>query len=104
MPASLIFYVHNYICLPQGGEPTELLICIIRFGNQTLPCMGGRGLRRPAICYGMGTISMKEDWVHGAPPHSHTQLHMQGLGHFCGIGQGLPSTVIFWLRLLLPYR
>ena len=36
-------------------------------------CMGGRGLRWPAACYGPGAISVKEDWVQGAPPHSHTQ-------------------------------
>ena len=46
---------------------------------------------------------MKEDWVQGAPPHSHTQLHMQGLGRLWDIGQGLPSTIVFLLGLLLPY-
>ena len=34
----------------------------------------------PAVCYGPGAISMKEDWVQGAPLHLHTQLHI--LVHF----------------------
>ena len=29
----------------------------------------------PAVCYGLGAISMKENWVQGAPLHFHTQLH-----------------------------
>jgi len=29
----------------------------------------------PAVCYGPGAISMKENWVQGAPLHLHTQLH-----------------------------
>ena len=44
---------------------------------------------------------MKEKWVQGAPLHSHTQLHTQGLGRSCGGGQGLPSTIVFLLGLSL---
>jgi len=29
----------------------------------------------PAVCLGPGAITMKEDWVKGAPLHLHTQLH-----------------------------
>ena len=29
----------------------------------------------PAVCYGPGAISMKENWVQGAPLILHTQLH-----------------------------
>ena len=29
-----------------------------------------------AVCYGPGAISMKENWVQGAPLHLHTQLHI----------------------------
>ena len=47
--------------------------------------------------------SMKVEWVQGAPLHSHTQLHTQGLGRLCSIGQGLPSTIVFSLGLSLPY-
>ena len=35
----------------------------------------------PAVCYGPGTISMKEDWVQGAPLHLHTQLHTHFVPH-----------------------
>ena len=56
----------------------------------------------PAICTGPGAISMKVEWVQGAPPHSHTQLHTQVLGRLCGSGQGLPSTIVFSLGLSLP--
>ena len=37
--------------------------------------MGGGVSVGPAVCYGPGAISMKEDWVQGAPLHLHTQLH-----------------------------
>ena len=45
---------------------------------------------------------MKEEWVQGAPLHSHTQLHTQGPRRLCGIEQGLPSSIVFLLGLLLP--
>jgi len=35
----------------------------------------------PAVCYGPGAISMKEDWVQGAPLHLHTQLHTHFVPH-----------------------
>ena len=56
----------------------------------------------PAVCLGPGAISMKEDWVQGAPLYLHTQLHTQVLGRLCGGGQGLPSTIVFLLGLSLP--
>ena len=52
--------------------------------------------------YRPGAISMKVEWVQGAPSNFHTQLHTQVLGSLCGGGQGLPSTIIFPLSLLLP--
>jgi len=35
----------------------------------------------PAVCYGPGAISMKENWVQGAPLQLHTQLHMPSEPH-----------------------
>ena len=32
----------------------------------------------PAVCHGPGAISMKEEWVQRAPPHSHTQTSYAG--------------------------
>ena len=32
----------------------------------------------PAVCLSPGAISMKEDWVQGAPLHSHTQTSYAG--------------------------
>jgi len=41
-----------------------------------MPVNGGGGVSLgPAVCYGPGAISMKENWVQGAPLHLHTQLH-----------------------------
>ena len=45
---------------------------------------------------------MKVEWVQGAHPNLHTQLHTQVLGILCGGGQGLPSTIVFLLGLSLP--
>ena len=36
----------------------------------------------PAVCLGPGAISMKEDWVQGAPLHSHTQTSYAGTRAF----------------------
>jgi len=35
----------------------------------------------PAVCYGLGAISMKENWVQGAPLILHTQLHTPSERH-----------------------
>ena len=35
----------------------------------------------PSVCYGLGAISMKENWVQGAPLHLHTQLHTPSEPH-----------------------
>ena len=42
--------------------------------------MGGGVSVGPAVYFGPGDISMKEDWVQGAPPHSHTQTSYAGTG------------------------
>ena len=52
----------------------------------------------PATHTGLGAISMKEDYVQGAPLFLHTQLRT--LYH--GGGQGLPSTTVFARGLSLP--
>ena len=39
---------------------------------------GGEG----SVCLGPGAISMKEDWVQGAPLHSHTQTSYAGTRAF----------------------
>jgi len=36
----------------------------------------------PTVCYSPGAISMKEDWVQGAPLHSHTQTSYAGTRAF----------------------
>ena len=54
-----------------------------------------------AICTDLATISMKVEWVPGAPSHLHTQLYTQVLGSLCSGGQGLPSTIVFLLSLWL---
>ena len=47
-----------------------------------LPVNGGVGVSvGPAVCYGPGAISMKEDWVQGAPLQLHTQLHTHFVPH-----------------------
>ena len=61
-------------------------------------------LHWPCHTYRPVRVSMKVEYVQGAPSHSQTQLHMQVLGHFCRGGQGLPSTIIFVLSLSLPVK
>ena len=65
----------------------HLYYCVIRFGNQTLPVYGGGGVSvGPTTHPGLGAISMKEDWVQGAPLHLHTQLHTHLVPHTTAAG------------------
>ena len=63
VPASLIFYVHNNIRLPQGGgNRGALLIERSYVWKSDSACEWGGGVSvGPAVCYGPGAISMKED-------------------------------------------
>ena len=54
----------------------------------------------PSICLGPGAISMKEDWVQGAPLHSHTQTSYAGTRAFM---RHRARVALFLLGLLLPY-
>ena len=72
----------------QPASCSALFIRTLSMGPTTNTCMVGG--------------SMKVEYVRGAPSHSHTQLHTQVLGRLCGGGQGLPSTIIFLLGLLIP--
>ena len=69
--------------------------------------MGGRvGVSvGPATHTGLGAISMKEDWVQGAPLHLHTQLHTHFVPHATAAGEDCPLQSSFCLvyRYLLPW-
>jgi len=66
-------------------------LCVVRFGNQTLPVNGGGGVSvGPAVYDGLSAISMKEDWVQGAPLHLHTQLHTHFVPHTMATGNDRP--------------
>ena len=49
----------------------------------------------PAVCYSPGTISMKEDWVQGAPLHLRTQLHTHFVPHTAAAGKDCPLQASF---------
>ena len=56
-----------------------------------LPVYGGGGVSvGPAVCLGPGAITMKEDWVQGAPLHLHTQLHTHFVPHTAAAGKDCP--------------
>ena len=54
----------------------------------------------PTVCYGPGAISMKEDWVQGAPLHLHTQLHTHFVPHTTAAVKDCPLQ----LSLRVVYR
>ena len=56
----------------------------------------------PAVCYVPGTISMKEDWVQGAPLNLHTQLHMHFVPHALAAGKDCPLQLSFHLVYCYP--
>ena len=49
----------------------------------------------PATHTGLGGISMKEDWVQGAPLHLHTQLHTHFVPHTTAAGKDCPLQLSF---------
>ena len=53
-----------------------------------------------AVCHGPGAISMKEDWVQGAPSHSQTSY--AGTRAFMRHRARLPATVVVARGLLSP--
>ena len=68
---------------------TELSLSYMSPHPQTCLCMGGVFVG-PAICYGPGAISMKEDWVQGAPLHLHTQLYTHFVPYTTTAGKDCP--------------
>ena len=60
---------------------TEFSLSYVSPHPQVCLCMGGGVCVGPALCLSPGAISMKEDWVQGAPLHLHTQLHMHFVPH-----------------------
>ena len=58
----------------------------------------------PAVCYGLGTISMKEDWVQGAPLHSHTQISYAGTRDNSRRRAYMPATIVVARGLLSPMQ
>ena len=58
----------------------------------------------PVVCYGLVAISMKEDWVQGAPPHSHTQTSYAGTRAFMWQREYMPATIDVAHGLLSPMQ
>ena len=58
----------------------------------------------PAVCYGPGAISMKEDWVRGAPLHSHTQISYAGTRDNSRQWGYMPATIGVARGLLSPIQ
>ena len=56
----------------------------------------------PAVCLGLGAISMKEDWVQGAYPHSHTQTSYASTGDNTQRQSYMPATIVVACSLLSP--
>ena len=102
--ASLIFYIHNNLRLSQGeGTGGRFKSSVVRFGNQTLPVNGGGGVSvGPAIHTGLGAISMKEDYVQGAPLHLHTHISYAGTRDNSRWRSYKPSTIVVARGLLSP--
>ena len=58
----------------------------------------------PAVCYGPGAISMKEDWVQGAPLHSHTQISYAGTRDNSLRWSYMAATIVVACGLLSPMQ
>ena len=56
----------------------------------------------PAVCQGPGAISMKLEWVQGAPPHLHTQTSYAGTRDDTRWRAYMPATIIVARGLLSP--
>ena len=56
----------------------------------------------PAVCLGPGVISMKEDYVQGAPLHLHTQNSYAGTRDNLRRRSYMPSTIVVAHGLLSP--
>ena len=66
-------------------------------------CVWGGGVSvDPAVCYGPGAISMKEDWVQGVTLHSHTQISYAGTRDNSRRRSYMPSTIVVACGLLSP--
>ena len=56
----------------------------------------------PAVCYGPGAISIKEDLVQGAHLHSHTETTYAGIRAVMRHRAYMPSTIVVARGLLSP--
>ena len=56
----------------------------------------------PAVHTGLGAISMKEDYVQGAPLHLHTHISYAGTRDNSQHGSYKPSTIVVARCLLSP--
>jgi len=66
------------------------------------PVYGGGSPWAPPLCHCPGAISMKEDWVQGAPPHSHTQSSYAGTRDNTRRRVYMPTTIVLDRGLLSP--
>ena len=58
----------------------------------------------PAVCHGPGAISMKVEWVQGAPPHIHTQTSYAGTRDNTRWRAYMPATMVVARGLQSPMR
>ena len=56
----------------------------------------------PAVCYSQGAISMKVEWVQGAPLHLHTQTSYAGTRDNTRQQAYMPATIVVARGLLSP--
>ena len=56
----------------------------------------------PAVCLGPGAISMKVEWVQGAPPHLHTETLYTGTRDNTQWWAYMPATIVNARGLLSP--
>ena len=75
---------------------------VVRVGNQTLPVNGGGVSVGPATHTGLGAMSLKEDYVQGAPLHLHTHISYAGTRDNSRRQSYKPSTIVVARGLLSP--
>jgi len=82
---------------------TEFSLFYVSPHPQVCLCMGGGGVSvGPAVCYGPGAISMKEDWVQGSPLRSHTQISYAGTRENSWRQAYMSATIVIACGLLSP--
>ena len=79
----------------------RVLFCINCPPPPSWPVYGG-GLCGPRCMYGPDAISMKVEWVQGAPLHSHTQTSYAGTRGNTRQRAYMPATIVIARGLLCP--